>query len=803
MSELHWNSKDIGKVTPNEEQTQNAVNAYLRTVITNPDSPPLDRTLSSNVSAAPADMVGALKSAINKTLIGEFKSFTLTNGYFINGNNGVEYDNQSNYSATRDFVSLSNHNFVALYSYLAGNAGIAFYDDSGNYKGGRVASASEGGAMLYVFEVPTGATKMKFSNMPNRLSNNDVFLCDYDKKIANEEILKIIGSTQMGTTATTLTGAIAEHTGEIDENKTDISRITVNDDLLNGLFDYAEEVDPSATNTGEIYRYSTNALVEVTGGGKAKKFTVDSSKQAYFVSTSMGVGSDGYYLISYFDSSNNQIGHEYPVPSSGDSISVSKRILNIPASAAWFYVNSRGANVVSHVYAIAGSAETVKQIAQKTSNLESKATILGKNVDVLQKGVNLGRKITPNEIKTGYLYNYSSDEETSVGGGSTISKVTIDSNVLAYFVTTAVTAGSALFPLVSYFDSNGDQLGYEYMNVAYETTAIEQVMLNIPDGTSYFYVNAKGTSPVIKAFIYGEEQYITKKDISILFVGNSMTQDAVSYVPYLLKHYYPEISFKFYIWYNAGRTLEEQYEYFTNDTPCDIFSVAENTGSWTNTSNSVKMSTILSTYKFDVVCMQEYFNYKESYTQADIDVWNDCKDYIVGNYEGGNGLEFITLFHAPKRTVLGTVYPLEMSANALILQKTIAQDMIPAGIAIYNALSTPLDELGDAGHLCPINTTTGLADYTHAQEGVPCLLEALNVVCWILDKLAIQKSVYGCPLRMTTAIYESINVPGPNLGTGVITGTDEQNLLAQEVAIQAYKQGKSFVNKNIYVEPAS
>ena len=41
------------------------VTAWLEENITNPDSPPLDRTLSFNTAAAPADMVGDLKSALS------------------------------------------------------------------------------------------------------------------------------------------------------------------------------------------------------------------------------------------------------------------------------------------------------------------------------------------------------------------------------------------------------------------------------------------------------------------------------------------------------------------------------------------------------------------------------------------------------------------------------------------------------------------------------------------------------------------------------------------------------------------
>ena len=50
---------------------------------------------------------------------------------------------------------------------------------------------------------------------------------------------------------------------------------------------------------------------------------------------------------------------------------------------------------------------------------------------------------------------------------------------------------------------------------------------------------------------------------------------------------------------------------------------------------------------------------------------------------------------------------------------------------------------------------------------------------------------------MTAGIQGSIAVPGANIGTGVIEGTDAQNLLAQEIAVMAYKIGKKFVADNI------
>ena len=50
---------------------------------------------------------------------------------------------------------------------------------------------------------------------------------------------------------------------------------------------------------------------------------------------------------------------------------------------------------------------------------------------------------------------------------------------------------------------------------------------------------------------------------------------------------------------------------------------------------------------------------------------------------------------------------------------------------------------------------------------------------------------------MTTDIYNSIRVPGANLGSGVVTGTEAQYSLAQDIAIEAYEEGKQFLQDNL------
>jgi hypothetical protein len=200
------------------------------------------------------------------------------------------------------------------------------------------------------------------------------------------------------------------------------------------------------------------------------------------------------------------------------------------------------------------------------------------------------------------------------------------------------------------------------------------------------------------------------------------------------------------------------------------------------------MASVLSTYEFDMVCMQEFFRLEREDFIAD---WNNCHNYITSNYTGKNDLEFISLFHAPCRGSydVDQIYKRTEDGNALILQATDTKDMIPNGIAVYKALQTDLNTLGDKQQLSP--------DGVHTQEGLPCLLQTYVTLCWLFDRLGIDKSIYGHPMRMTTEIYKKISVPGANLGSGVITGTDEQNLLAQEIAINAYNEGKEFVKQHV------
>ena len=282
------------------------------------------------------------------------------------------------------------------------------------------------------------------------------------------------------------------------------------------------------------------------------------------------------------------------------------------------------------------------------------------------------------------------------------------------------------------------------------------------------------------------------KEVSVLWVGNSLTQDAVSYLPLVLKEIAPNLNFRFYIWYDGGATLANILTKWNNNTAAEIFSTCENVTSWTN-STSTTMSAFLNTGKtFDIVSIEEYFNYKREtgYTDDQKQDFNRIIEYLRNNYQ--HPFKVAAYFHRPlcknssgqlDLSVADKVYGLTYDGVRWQMENTIAETVIPTGIAAYRAMyDSALNGLGQKGYMTP--------DYTHSQEGLPCLMQAWVVALWLFEQMGMPVSINNAQTRVTNANYSSIHVPGANLGNGVVVGTTAQDRTAMNVAIKAYKEGK-------------
>ena len=62
------------------------------------------------------------------------------------------------------------------------------------------------------------------------------------------------------------------------------------------------------------------------------------------------------------------------------------------------------------------------------------------------------------------------------------------------------------------------------------------------------------------------------------------------------------------------------------------------------------------------------------------------------------------------------------------------------------------------------------------------MLEAYTIMGRILEKLGKPLTIEGVSSVVDSDNYDDINVPGANLGTGVVEGTEEDYKIAKQVA---------------------
>ena len=100
--------------------------------------------------------------------------------------------------------------------------------------------------------------------------------------------------------------------------------------------------------------------------------------------------------------------------------------------------------------------------------------------------------------------------------------------------------------------------------------------------------------------------------------------------------------------------------------------------------------------------------------------------------------------------------------------------LLPCGTAIQNARTTPLDSLGDFGHLF---------DYLHLQDGIPCLIEAYAATAALLARYGLSERVWTDTTWINQQWLHSNNIQEIN---GLPVGMNEENrAIAKQCAIKA------------------
>lgn len=265
-----------------------------------------------------------------------------------------------------------------------------------------------------------------------------------------------------------------------------------------------------------------------------------------------------------------------------------------------------------------------------------------------------------------------------------------------------------------------------------------------------------------------------KRTIKALFIGNSVNQDHIMYVPWYLKSTYgDDIDFKIGCYYIASYTIRKYVEdVITGNKNADYWSTAENTITWTNVQNT-PLLTALQSDDWDIISMEGYFNndYSSSGFQEDMSYFPTLVDWFINNANVPFRLGF--LMHQTYRggqvfgdIVQGTKDAIEQNPTTLVF---------PCGLATEYAKS----------FLAQSFLTN---DDIHNQEGLPCALGGFVAADILARLIGLPSKLLANPNRVTSAIHQQMNVVGGN-GT-FQAGTETQWKQCQIAATKAISAGR-------------
>ena len=328
--------------------------------------------------------------------------------------------------------------------------------------------------------------------------------------------------------------------------------------------------------------------------------------------------------------------------------------------------------------------------------------------------------------------------------------------------------------------------GYKYVAGAQHEEYTEY--LHAGDVLYFRNDTSQGGRKLPQLSILKPKQLSSKKSIRCLFVGNSVSQDHVSYVPWLLKNMYGnDIDYTICIAYKASVTIKAYCEQIiTGDANLDIFSVANNTERWTNTQN-MAYEDIWDNYgDFDIICFEGYYNHNPDSTGVYVED-NSYFSTFIADLKSRQEKEFKLCFLMHQTyNYNGTPSHTEQEAWARIVEG-----------AQYAVNNTPVSVVFSCGAvtkmvngLIPQSMLT--SDNIHNQQGLPCIMGGYVIVEELAAYLGLPSKILNNKLRITQEKETYLNIPGAN-GTLQI-GNDEQYSLCQDAAIKAVKYGRALLS---------
>lgn len=274
---------------------------------------------------------------------------------------------------------------------------------------------------------------------------------------------------------------------------------------------------------------------------------------------------------------------------------------------------------------------------------------------------------------------------------------------------------------------------------------------------------------------------VVKTSFNVLAIGNSLSNDALGYTPFLLREVCPDKDINLNILYRGATTLRKHWELIEKGLNEHVLERCSISDECWQKEDSVMGVDIIKSQQWDLVVLQQGSTTAHSY--------DDTQPFVrlFANYIHTLSPETpIAYMFCQSRVAYSTesalygkktdeVWNMQAKLAYRLLEEHEIDYVIPCGTAIQNARQTRLDSLGKGGHLT--------YDGTHLQEGLPCMVDAYTSTQSILNILSINAIIKNSTLRVSDAWGSKTKIPGRN--GSCITGTDVDYALSLQCALKA------------------
>lgn len=358
---------------------------------------------------------------------------------------------------------------------------------------------------------------------------------------------------------------------------------------------------------------------------------------------------------------------------------------------------------------------------------------------------------------------------------------------------------SNIYTIASWTDANGFILKIESLQGNdNDGLTLDNTPIVAPAGAKYLYLLSRIKNFLTNPIIRVEKEDVQRRKARMLVIGNSYSQDALGYMPFLLPKVTDNIDLTVGILYAGGGSLSDHWTNWSNDSALYDLYISQSGNPWEKKVGKT-IRNALDEYHWDMIVTQQKssdaydFSTYQPYLNNLLSAIQNYIDYPVKfgwmliQSRPGQTSEHYPNF--PENTIVANYESIATNADK-VLDETLCEFVLPWGTAIQNARSiNSIALLGDYAESSYNNSGKGYLtfDGVHLQEGLPCEIAAYTCLLVLLSLTGDDyHSVLGDDTTPNSAWLQGKNIPGAN-GQPVGDNLDKVRI-AQKCAVMAIKK---------------